>query len=302
MRPKPLVAMAEAVESTVTDGAEVLFGGFAYSDPFAAAHEMIRQGRRDLRVLKSSGGVLVDQLIAAGCIRQLVSCHVWNSVGPEPAHAFRRALETANPELEIEEMSFGAFTGALMAAAANLPFMPTTPNQGTGQFQHRSFMPDKFAVVASPFDGSPVTVVKPLTVDVGFFHVHRVDEFGNAQAAGPTAELRYAAGACKRVVVVTEEIVDTSEIRARPELTVIPGFHVDAIVVEPWAAHPGDSYGYYWRDLAHHNLYARLSQTREGLRSYLDEWVYGLPNRRAYIEKLGDTTLQELMVRGSKWW
>src|SRR5438105_1656322 len=107
------MGVRDAVRAFVAEGKGILLGGFAYSDPFSVAHEIIRQGHRNLRILKTSGGVLVDQLIGAGCVRQLVSCHVWNSVGPEPAHAFRRALENESPQLEIEELSFGAFTSAL---------------------------------------------------------------------------------------------------------------------------------------------------------------------------------------------
>ncbi|MGZ9006529.1 MAG: CoA-transferase, partial [Burkholderiales bacterium] len=115
---KPVLSLKEAVRRYVPDGQELLIGGFAFSDPTAVAHEIIRQGRRDLFVMKTSGGVLVDQLVGAGCVKRLLSCHVWNSVGPVAAHAFRRALEQGKPHaIEIEELSYGAFTMALMAGA-----------------------------------------------------------------------------------------------------------------------------------------------------------------------------------------
>ena len=136
---KPVLSLKEAVARYVPDGQELLIGGFAFSDPTALAHEIIRQGRKRLYVMKTSGGVLVDQLIGAGCVEKLLSCHVWNSVGPVPAHCFRRAMEHGKPNpIDIEELSYGAFTMALLAGACDLPSMPVTPVQGTGHFTERS--------------------------------------------------------------------------------------------------------------------------------------------------------------------
>ena len=160
----------------------MLLGGFAYSDPVAFGHELIRQQRRQLRIIRSAGGILADQLIGAGAVTQLVCAHVWNSVGPRPTWAFRRALERGIPhELQVEELSFGSLTLALFAGAAGLPFMPTTPALGTGHFTQRSFLPGKLAQLVSPFGGTPTTVVAPITPALGVFHAHRVDAFGNAQ-------------------------------------------------------------------------------------------------------------------------
>lgn len=292
---KPVLSMREVVEQFAQDDQQLLIGGFAYSDPLAFSHELIRQRRRGLEVIKTSGGVLVDQLIGAGCVDRLLMCHLWNSVGPEPAHCFRRAVEHGNPApIELEELSYGAMTMALLAGACDLPFMPTTPVQGSGHDVHRTFRPEKLAVTRSPFDGTDVSVVAPLKPELGVFHVQRVDQFGNAQAMGPTAELRYAIAACRKVVIVAEELVDTGVVRQRPELTVAPGFIVDAIVIEPWAAHPTDSYGDYLRDLDHHALYAECSRTEEGFASYLDEWIFGTENHQEVVAKLGEGNLAAL--------
>jgi glutaconate CoA-transferase subunit A len=300
---KPVLSMREAVRRYVPDGQEVMLGGFAFSDPTAFAHEIIRQERRGLFVIKTSGGILVDQLVGAGCVGRLLSCHVWNSVGPVAAHCFRRAAEQGKPNpIAVEELSYGAFSMALLAGACDLPFMPTTPVQGTGHFTHRTFWPDKLGVVSSPFGGEPVTVVAPLKPALGAFHVQRVDRFGNAQMIGPTGEMRFAMAACKRLIVVAEEMVDTEVIRERPELTVAPGFMVDAIVVEPWAAHPSDSSGYYYRDLAHHTLYGETSGTEDGFRRYLEEWVFAPGDHAGFVTKLGDARARELMARKEQWW
>ena len=303
--PKPILSMREAVQEFTADGDEVLLGGFAYSDPFAFAHELIRQRRSRLRVIKGSGGVLVDQMIGAGCIDQLLFCHVWNSVGPEPAHCFRRALEQERPaRVAIEEMSFGAFTAALMAGACGFPFMPSTPIAGSGQHAQQGFgfLPHKFATVDSPFDGRPVTVVAPLRPKLGVFHVQLADRLGNGQIFGPVSETRFAVAACERVLLIAEELVDTEIVRQRPELTAIPSFLVDGIVVEPWAAHPTDSYGYYWRDLEHHRLYGEMSKTEDGFQAYVDQWIIATSDHAGVRRKLGEARTRSLMARPEVWW
>lgn len=299
MTEKPVLTMAEAVVQHVPDGQEVLIGGFAFGDPAAFAHELIRQRRRNLYVMKTSGGILVDQLVGAGCVDRLLFCHVWNSVGPVPAHCFRRALEQGGEGApQIEEMSYGAFTMALLAGACDLPFMPTTPVQGAGHFTQRSLLPQKFGVVASPFGaGEEICVVPPLKPALGVFHVQRIDRFGNAQMFGPTGEMRYAMAACSKLIVIAEELVDTAIIRERPEATVAPGFMVDAIVVEPWAAHPTDSFGYYGRDLPHCDLYGEMSKTHEGFERYVQEWIVATRNHAGFIDKLGRKRLGELQTR-----
>ena len=300
---KPVLSMREAVARYVPDDHELLIGGFAFSDPTALAHELIRQQRKRLFIMKTSGGVLVDQLVGAGCVERLLSCHVWNSVGPVAAHCFRRALEQGKPHpIQIEELSYGAFTMALLAGACDLPFMPTTPVQGAGHFTQRTFLPEKFSVVENPFGGGPVCVVPPLKPALGIFHVHRVDQYGNAQIFGPLGEFRYAMAACRKLIVIAEELVDTEVIRERPEATVAPGFMVEAVVIEPWAAHPTDSYGYYYRDLPHHALYGEMTRTEEGFRRYVDEWIVATGNHAGFVAKLGEQRISELLVRKDRWW
>lgn len=299
----PNMTMRELVRTLITDGQQLLIGGFAFSDPMSFAHELIRQRRQGLEILKTSGGLLIDLLIGAGTVDRLVFCHVWNSVGPQPAHSFRRAMEQAHPhEVAIDELSYGAFTMGLAAAAWGLPFMPTTPVTLTGHDMERRLWPDKLAKIPSPFEpGRLVSVVKPIAPDFGVFHVQRVDEFGNGQMFGPTAEFRQSIAACKRIVLVAEEMVGTEEIRERPELTVAPGFMVEAVVVEPWAAHPTDSAGYYRRDLQHHKYYGHQSRSSDGFEKYVDEWVHGTEDHAQYISQLGSDRLESLRLR-QPWW
>jgi glutaconate CoA-transferase, subunit A len=298
-----LLTLQEAVGEFIRDGDEVLLGGFAMSDPVAFAHELIRQGRRDLDLIKTSGGLIVDQLVGAGCVRTLLCCHVWNSVGPEPAHCFRRAVGQGTPrELELEELSFGAMTTGFAAAAWGLPFMPTTPLTLTGHDVHRTHRPDKLATVVSPFPPhSLVTVVKPIAPKLGVFHVHRVDEAGNAQLFGPTAEFRQSIAACERVIVIAEELVPSETIRERPELTIALAAQVDAVVIEPWAAHPTDSHSYYARDLDFHAYYAESTRTESDAAAYLADWIHGTANHTEFVGKLGTARLESLRLR-EPWW
>ncbi|MEV7230744.1 CoA-transferase [Polymorphospora sp. NPDC051019] len=299
----PRMSMRELVADLVPDGQQLLIGGFAFGDPMALAHEIVRQRRTGLDVLKTSGGVLVDLLVGAGCVAELAFCHVWNSVGPEPAHAFRRAVEGGHPNRPaIEELSFGAMTMGLAAGALGLPFMPTTPVTLSGHDLVRRRWPDKLGTVTSPFgDGELVSVARAITPRIGIFHVQRVDEFGNGQVFGPTAELRYAIGACERIVLVAEEVVATEVVRERPELTVVPGFAVEAVVVEPWAAHPTDSSGYYRRDLDHHIDYGAATATVEGFEDYVRDWIDGTDDHPGFLARLGGDRLAALALR-DRWW
>lgn len=297
------ITLHQLVAELVPDGQQLHIGGFAFSDPMALAHEIIRQGRTDLEIIKTSGGLLVDMLIGSGVVAKLAFCHVWNSVGPEPAHAFRRALEHDDPNsIQIDELSYGAMTMGLAAGAWGLPFMPTTPMALGGHDLERDWWPDKLSVVASPFEPDRlVSVVKAITPELGIFHVQRVDEYGNAQVFGPTAEFRQSIAACDRIVVIAEEMVATEVIRQRPELTVVPGHMVEAVVVEPWAAHPTDSSGYYRRDLAHHGDYGVASRTSEGFQSYVEDWIRGVEDHDGYRRRLGTETMDALRQR-DEWW
>jgi len=173
--------------------------------------------------------------------------------------------------------------------------------QGSGHFTQRTFLPDKFDLVENPFGGGTVCVVPPIKPALGVFHVHRVDRLGNAQLFGPLGEMRYSIAACKKVIVIAEELVDTAVIRERPEATVAPGFMVDAIVVEPWAAHPTDSYGYYYRDLQHNALYGEMTRTDEGFHRYVNEWIIGTGDHRGFVAKLGEEQRAKLALRKEPW-
>ena len=296
-----LKTMKEAIGQYVKDGQSILISGFSINQGYSFSHEIIRQKKRNLTLIRSSGDILADQMIGAGCISRIISPYVWNPTGPSSAYCFRRSIEKGIPhKIELEELSFGSFCMAIYAAAHGLPFMPTYPLEGTGIFQHRSILgPDKVRVIDSPFSGEKVCLVKPLVPDVGLIHVQRADPEGNAQMWGPLGDVRGTANAGKIVVVAAEEIVDQATILREPYKTIIPGFRVSAVIHEPWGAHPSDVFEYYYRDIWFTAEYAEASRTVEGFQKFMDEWVYGVENRDEYTKKLG-AKKEELRWRKQK--
>lgn len=284
--------LADAV-ADVEDGAEVYLGGFGYNQPFAVAHELLRQGVSDLRVVRASGDILLDQLVGAGLVRETVTSHCWNAIGPTPTHAFRRAVEAGDPRpLAVEEFGLGDLLLRFFAGARRLPFVPAGPAPGTGQFEHRVHE-EKYTPVE--FDGETYHVLRPLAPDVGFVHVQRADERGNAQLRGPRAELRHAALACERLVVTAEEVVPGGDLSDAPELTTLPAFHVDDVLEVPGGAHPSGVLGHYERDVDHLQQYGEATASREGFEDYLDEWVYDVEDRAAYLERAEREGFGEVM-------
>lgn len=283
-----LSTLQEAVKKYVKPDITLYLAGFAYSEPFAFAHEIIRQKKKNLYVIKTSGGLMVDMLLGAGCIKKLLISHAWNSVGPVPAYNFRRTFETKNPKVQLEEMSFGVLTLALFAAAHHLPFMPVQPLIESGQFKYRGWMgKNKYAVMKNPFNKKEkVVLVPPVKPQLGIFHVQRADEDGNAQVSGPLAELKISAAACDRIILSAEEIVLRKEIKKHPENTIIPSFCVDAVCRAPYGGHPSDVYGYYHRDIEFYRDYGKWSKTEGSFHLFLKEWIFETKNQDGYVKKL----------------
>lgn len=283
--------MTEAVR-TVDDGDEVYVGGFGFAQPFSAVHEMIRQGVSDGHVIRSSGGVLLDQLVGAGCVAETTIAHCWNAVGPTPTSAFRRAAEDGVPRpITVEEHGLGNLVLRLFAGARRLPFVPAGPVESTGQFENQSF-PGKFTEVT--VDGESHYVMEPIQPDVSIVHVPRADERGNAQLTGARAEIKHGAMAADTLVVTAEEIVPSAAIQGTPDETILPGFMVDHVVESPGGAHPSGVHGRYGRDIDYLEHYGEVTGSRDGFEAYLDEWVYGVSDRTEYLEAVRANGFQEV--------
>ena len=284
------LSLQEAIAEYVQDDLSVAIEGFTGFICFAAGHEIIRQHRRNLALIRMTPDVIYDQMVAAGVARKLVFSYLGNP-GVGPLHCLRRAIEKGIPApLEIEEYSHYGMVGRYLAAASHLPFFPLRSYLG-------SQMPrvnEQIKMLQSPYGDDVVAVVPPLHPDVAILHAQRADRQGNTQLWGLLGVQKEVAFAARRVIIVVEEIVDESVIRSDPNRTLIPGLVVDAVVQVPYGAHPSYVQGYYDRDNAFYLMWDALSRDQERVQAWLEEWVYGLSDHDAYVRKLGRETLERL--------
>jgi glutaconate CoA-transferase, subunit A len=288
--------MKDAIADLVRDGDTVAIEGFTHLICFSAGHEIIRQGKRDLTLARLTPDLIYDQMVAAGVARKLIFSWLGNP-GVGSLHAVRRRVEVSGSDgdesagasesvgarLELEEYSHFGMVGRYTAGAMNLPFFPI----------RSYFESDLPAVnplireVRSPYGDETIYAVPPLKPDVTIVHAQRADASGNTQVWGLLGCQKEAAFAADRVIVVVEELVDESVVRADPNRTILPGLVVDAIVVEPFGAHPSYVQGYYDRDNRFYIEWDAISRDAKQLDAWLGEWVRGVGGRAEYVEKLG---------------
>jgi glutaconate CoA-transferase subunit A len=274
--------MQEAIAEHVHDGDTVVIEGFTHLICFAAGHEIIRQKRRNLTLCRLTPDLIYDQLIAAGCARKLVFSWAGNP-GAGSLHSFRRAAEGKGPPLELEEYSHFGMVARLSAGAARLPFWAMRNYMGTDLPRANPLIRE----VTCPYTGEVFATVPALNPDVTIIHAQRSDAQGNTQIWGLIGVQKEAAFASRRVIVVVEELVDEATIRSDPNRTLIPGLIVDAVVLEPWGAHPSYAQGYYDRDNDFYIRWEPISRDPAALTRYLDDFVYGVADRAAYVAKCG---------------
>jgi glutaconate CoA-transferase subunit A len=285
-----LTTMHDAIATYVHDGDTVAIEGFTACIGFAAAHEIIRQGRRDLVLCRMTPDLIYDQMVAAGCARKLVFSYLGNP-GVGPLHAIRRAVEKGIPApLELEEYSHFGMVARYIAGAYRLPFFPLRSYVGSDLPK----VNPRIRFVESPYGDGPIAVVPPLNPDVAIIHAQRADVNGNTQLWGLLGAQKEAAFAARHVIVVVEEIVDEEVIRSDPNRTLIPGLIVDAVVHEPYGAHPSYVQGYYDRDNDFYLRWDEISRDEAATRAWLEEWVYGVRDRAEYVEKMGRETWERL--------
>jgi len=275
--------MHEAIRRFVHDGDVIVIEGFTHLICFAAAHEIIRQRRRDLTLCRLTPDLIYDQLIGAGCARRLVFSWAGNP-GAGPLYALRRAVEQGSPvPIELEEYSHFGMVARLTAGAAKLPFYPLRNYKGSDLPR----VNPSIKTVACPFTGEELAAVPALNPDTAIIHAQRADENGNAQIWGLIGVQKEAAFASRNTIVVAEEIVAESVIRSDPNRTLIPGLIVSAVVHEPFGCHPSFAQGFYDRD---NDFYVRWRETSKDetlFNRYLEEWVYGLRDRGEYVRRMG---------------
>jgi glutaconate CoA-transferase subunit A len=284
-----LVPLSEAIAAYLNDGDVLYAAGFTHLIPFAAGHEIIRQGKKDLTLARATPDLIYDQMVAAGCAKKVIFSYMGNP-GVGSLRLVRSAIEQGR--LEWEEYSHFGMITRLQAGASGLPFLPM--NQ-TGATDLESVNPN-IKRIPDPFGGKDVIVVPALNPDVAIVHVQRADASGNAHLWGIIGEQKEAALAAKKVILTAEEIVDESIIRSDPNRTMIPGIVVSAVCHVPFACHPSYAQGYYDRDNEFYLAWDKVSESAEATQKYLDEWVYGVKDRNEYWEKLGPEKHKRLEV------
>lgn len=284
-----ICSLTEAIQEYVHDGDSVYAAGFTHLIPFAAGHEIIRQGRKNLTLARATPDLIYDQMVAAGCASKIIFSYMGNP-GVGSLRILRAELEAGR--LAWEEYSHFGMISRLQAGASGLPFIPM--NQ-TGAADLEAANPS-IRRVTDPYSGKEVIVVPPLHPDVAIVHVQRCDANGNSQIWGILGEQKEAAFAASHVIITAEEIVDENVIRSDPNRTIIPEFVVDAVCHVPFAAHPSYTQGYYDRDNAFYLAWDKISETSEGTQRYLEEWVFGVRDRAEYWQKLGADVHHALKV------
>ncbi len=289
-----LASMTDAIAQYVPDGSSVAIGlALEPFIPFAASHEIIRQQRRNLTLIGPISDILFDQLIGAGCVEKVKAAWVGN-VSEGLAHCYRRAVEQSIPRAIVTEEHSNFTIGlALLAASLGVPYIPTRSLLGSDIPRQNP----TFSQQQSPLDASPLLLVPAVQPDVTIIHVQRSDVDGNAHLWGSLGVCEAAMLAARNVILVAEEIVSRELILSDPNRVVGPSFKVRAVVHEPWGAHPSAVSGCYNRDHPYYHEYHTRTRTTEGFQQWLDEWVLSMPDRNAYVAKLGEERLHSLDVK-----
>jgi glutaconate CoA-transferase subunit A len=262
-----IVSLPDAVAELVHDGDTVALEGFTHLIPVAAGQEIIRQGRRDLTLVRLTPDIVYDQLIGAGCARRLVFSWGGNP-GVGSLHRFRDAIQNGWPvPLEIEEHSHAGLANRYVAAASGLPFAVLRGYQGTDLVEHTG----NIAPVTCPFTGEVLTAVRALELDVAIVHAQRADRRGNVQMWGLTGVQKEAVLAAKRSLVTVEEIVD--ELEPTPDAVVLPEWVVTRVAEVPRGAHPSYAHGYYDRDNAYYREWDAISRDRDAFEAWVRDEV-----------------------------
>jgi len=280
-----MIPLNEAISELVHDGDVVALEGFTHLIPHAAGHELIRQERRDLTLVRMTPDIVYDQLIGMGCARKLIFSWGGNP-GVGSLHRLRDAVEHDWPApLELEEHSHAGMAAAYAAGAANLPFGTLRGYAGNDLADHTPV-----ARIECPFTGEQLAAVRALRPDVGVIHAQQADRRGNVQLWGISGVQKETVLASARSLVTVEEIVP--ELAPTPGATVIPAWAITAVSHVPNGAHPSYAHGYYDRDNAFYVGWEAISRDATALGRWLDEFVYGVRDRAEYVARMGG--LEEL--------
>jgi glutaconate CoA-transferase subunit A len=286
-----LLTLSEAIRRFVPDDSSVAMGLSLESlIPFAAAHEIIRQRKQNLCLIGPISDILFDQVIGAGCVRQIKAAWVGNVITGS-GYNFRRGIET--DALKIEDHSNLTLAMALRAGAMGVSFMPTRTALGSDLFKTNSGL----KTMICPFTADRLTAVAAINPDVAIVHVQRADEYGNAHTWGNLGVTRDACLASHHVIITAEEIVSPDLISADPNRVLTPGFRVSAVAHWPWGGHPSPVPGYYNRDHQAFIDYRDESKTPAHFMNWKKRWLDNIRSHHAYLDLLGHERMTGLALK-----
>ena len=288
-----LMSEQEAISSFVYDGCYIgteLYG--TVRCPMSLSRELVRQGKKDLRVC-GQGVLELDLWMAAGLVKKLDITYIGLEVYGT-SNALRHAVESGQI-VSCVEWSNASIAWRMKATAMGVPFLPARIMLGTDMLKYSAAK-----VVEDPFTGLKICLLPALILDVAIVHVHRADRYGNSQIEGISGFSAEIARASKRLIISAEEIVPTEEIRKYPDRTIIPYYLVDAVVHAPFGSHPGEMAYVYGRDEPVIKEWVEFSKTPEGAKAYLDKYVYGVANHQEYMDMIGKERLSKLVEEREK--
>jgi glutaconate CoA-transferase subunit A len=272
-----LTTLRDAIAELVTDGAVVALEGFTHLIPFAAGHELIRQKRRDLTLIRMTPDVIYDQMIGMGCARKLVFSWGGNP-GVGSLHRFRDAVENRFPgPLELEEHSHAGMANRYVAGASGIPFAVMRGYQGTDLLAQTNA-----ALIECPFTGEQLTAVPSLTPDVAIIHAQQADPRGNISMWGITGVQKEAVLSARAAIVTVEEIVDELAPQ-HPNHVVLPSWVVDAVALVPRGSHPSYAMGYSSRDNRFYKEWDLISRDREVFTRWMDTHILETSDHADYL-------------------
>lgn len=278
----PITTLSDAVARLVQDGDTIALEGFTHLIPFAAGHELMRQQRRELTLVRLTPDLIYDQLIGAGVARKLIFSWGGNP-GVGSLHRLRDAVENSWPvPLEIEEHTHAGMAAAWAAGASNLPFGVLRGYAGTDLARHT-----RVSSIRCPFTGEELAAVPALRPDVAIIHAQEADRLGNVQLWGITGVQKEAVLASKRSLVTVEQIVD--DLAPRPGGVFLPHWVVDAVTCVPGGARPSYALGFYDRDNAFYVRWDEISRDRETFRHWIDRHVLSTADHREHLRSIGVT-------------
>ena len=290
MTTSKLMNMTDAISRWLVDGSSVAIGTtLETAIPFAAGHEIMRQGKKGLTLIGPISDILFDQIIGAGCVQRVQAAWVGNVI-TGVGYNFRRAAEQRL--IDVEDHSNLTISMALQAAAMGVSFLPSRTALGSDLFATNPGL----NFVTCPFTGQKHAAIAAIVPDVAIVHVQRSDIFGNAHVWGNMGITREACLASRNVILTAEEIVSTEMITRDPNRILTPGFKVSAVVHAPWGAHPSPMPGHYNRDHAVFLDYQTQSRTPELFALWMNQWIRAISSVHQYVETLGNAYLLRLLI------